>query len=141
MFSILIKKYKKTGTLWGGRHKASLIDAEKYLLTCYRYIELNPVRARMVSHPGDYPWSSYHHNVTDKVNALITEHDIYLRIDKEGNLRKQAYRELFKIGLDDRDVHDICINTQFSRPLGNDRCNDEILSTLEKERNYRQGGY
>ena len=52
------KSYRRTGTLWEGRHKASLIDAERYLLTCYRYIELNPVRAGMVMHPGDYAWSS-----------------------------------------------------------------------------------
>lgn len=55
-------RYRRTGTLWEGRYRATLIDAESYLLTCYRYIELNPVRAGMVSHPGDYPWSSYRSN-------------------------------------------------------------------------------
>jgi putative transposase len=47
--------YQRTGTLWEGRYKAGLIDSETYLLTCMRYIELNPVRAGMVSHPGEYP--------------------------------------------------------------------------------------
>jgi putative transposase len=51
------KTYRRTGTLWEGRYKASIIDAEAYLLACYRYIELNPVRASMVEHPIDYPWS------------------------------------------------------------------------------------
>jgi putative transposase len=51
--------YQRTGTLWEGRYKATLIDSESYLLTCYRYIELNPVRADMVPHPRDYLWSSY----------------------------------------------------------------------------------
>lgn len=51
--------YQRTGTLWEGRYKATLIDSEAYLLTCYRYIELNPVRAGLVSHPREYPWSSY----------------------------------------------------------------------------------
>lgn len=125
------KKYKKTGTLWEGRHKANLIDAERYLLTCYRYIELNPVRAGMVSHPADYPWSSYHHHATDKIFSIINEHDIYLRIDKDSSLRKQAYRELFKFGLDDRDVHDIRKSTQFSVPLGNDRFSEEIQLILD----------
>lgn len=51
--------YHRTGTLWEGRYRASLVDAEPYLLACYRYIELNPVRAGMVQHPEEYPWSSY----------------------------------------------------------------------------------
>ncbi|MGI0034916.1 MAG: transposase [Nitrososphaera sp.] len=51
-------QFRRTGTLWEGRHKASLVQAEHYLLTCYRYIELNPVRAGMVSHPGEYRWST-----------------------------------------------------------------------------------
>ncbi len=54
--------YKRTGTLWEGRYKASPIESERYLLTCYRYIELNPVRAGMVASPADYAWSSYRHN-------------------------------------------------------------------------------
>ena len=52
------KEYQRCGTLWESRHKASLVDAEQYLLTCYRYIELNPVVANMVKHPGVYAWSS-----------------------------------------------------------------------------------
>jgi putative transposase len=51
------RSYGRTGTLWEGRHRSSLVDAEHYLLRCYRYIELNPVRAKIVSHPGEYRWS------------------------------------------------------------------------------------
>ncbi len=54
--------YQRTGTLWEGRYKASLVDSERYLLTCMQYIESNPVRASMVEHPGDYRWSSYSYN-------------------------------------------------------------------------------
>ena len=54
--------YRRSGTLWEGRYKSSLINAEEYLLACYRYIELNPVRANMVSHPADYRWTSYRFN-------------------------------------------------------------------------------
>ena len=59
--------YRRTGTLWEGRYKASLVDSEAYLLTCMRYIELNPVRANMARHPGDYSWSSYAHNAQGKL--------------------------------------------------------------------------
>ena len=62
------KNYQRSGTLWEGRYKASLIDSERYLLTCMRYIELNPVRAKMVEHPGEYPWSSYQANAQKNMN-------------------------------------------------------------------------
>ena len=73
------KAYQRCGTLWESRHKASLVDAERYLLCCYRYIELNPVAANMVEHPGDYPWSSYCHNAFGHKNQIITQHDLYRR--------------------------------------------------------------
>jgi putative transposase len=53
------KTYRRSGTLWEGRFKSSLVDKARYCLTCYRYIELNPVRAGMANHPADYPWSSF----------------------------------------------------------------------------------
>lgn len=55
-------RYRRTDTLWEGRFKSALVDSERYVLACYRYIELNPVRAGMVAAPGDYRWSSYHAN-------------------------------------------------------------------------------
>ena len=63
--------YKRTGTLWEGRYKATVIDSDQYLLTCMRYIELNPVRADMVKQPNEYPWSSYAANAEGKNNKLI----------------------------------------------------------------------
>ncbi len=65
-------EYKRSGTLWEGRIKSSVIDSEVYLLTCYRYIEENPVRADMVETPEYYRWSSYHHNALGKDDKLIT---------------------------------------------------------------------
>jgi putative transposase len=127
------KKYKKTGTLWEGRHKSSLIDAENYLLACYRYIELNPVRAGMVSHPADYLWSSYHHHATDKVDLKIIDHDVYNRIDNDIFLRKHAYRELINIGLGDRDIYEIRKSVQFSKPLGNKKFKEQIITILDKK--------
>ena len=63
--------YQRKGTLWEGRYKATLIDSEHYALGCYRYIELNPVRAEMVEHPAEYPWSSYGFNgLGDKISLL-----------------------------------------------------------------------
>jgi hypothetical protein len=70
--------YGRTGTLWEGRHKASLVDAERYLLTLYRYIELNPVRAGMVRAAKDYRWSSYRCNALGWDDPVITPHALYL---------------------------------------------------------------
>ena len=67
------KEYQRCGTLWESRHKASLVDAERYLLTCCRYIELNPVAANMVKHPGGYTWSSYRHNAFGEKRPAIWE--------------------------------------------------------------------
>ena len=70
------KTYKRTGTLWEGRYKASLIDSDAYLLTCMRYIELNPIRANMVSHPGEYRWSSYQANAQNGDDPLLDNHPL-----------------------------------------------------------------
>ena len=72
MFSISITFISARGTLWEGRYKATLLDSEQYLLTCMRYIELNPVRAIMVSQPEDYPWSSYHYNAVGVEEKMLT---------------------------------------------------------------------
>jgi len=69
--------YQRTGTLWEGRYKATLIDSEYYALACYRYIELNPVRAGMVASPEEYPWSSYHRNALAENNKLLVSHALY----------------------------------------------------------------
>ena len=78
--------YRRTGTLWEGRFKFCVVDAENYLLICQRYIELNPVRAKgMVDHPSDYPWSSYGYNALGDVDPLITQHEEYnIRVVQDG---------------------------------------------------------
>ena len=63
-----------SGSVWEGRYEATLLDSENYLLTCSRYIELNPVRAGMVNDPAEYPWSSYHYNALGIENRLLKLH-------------------------------------------------------------------
>ncbi len=112
--------YGRTGTLWEGRHRSSLIQQENYLLACYRYIELNPVRAGMVKHPGDYRWSSYGTNAWGKP-SWIQPHDEYLTLGTEPEARQSTYRELCRISLNNEDVHKIREGTQYCHPVGNDR--------------------
>lgn len=93
-------RYRRTGTLWEGRYKSCLVDTERYLLTCYRYIELNPVRAAMVADPADYAWSSYRANAQALADPLVVPHAEYLRLGADAPERCVAYRYLFEDALD-----------------------------------------
>ncbi|MGB5833962.1 MAG: transposase [Thiohalocapsa sp.] len=93
------RAYGRTGTLWDGRYKSSLVQAESYLLVCQRSIELNPVRAGMVADPADYPWSSYRANALGESNALPAPHPQYLSLDRDELSGRAAYRDLFRSAL------------------------------------------
>ncbi|MBQ0797925.1 MAG: transposase [Porticoccaceae bacterium] len=118
--------YKRTGTLWEGRYKATLIDSERYLLTCMRYIELNPVRANMVKHPGDYPWSSYLTNARGQESTLTTPHPLYHSLGRSNTARQSAYRALFRGAVSKVDQQAIREATNTGWVLGNDRFRDKI---------------
>ena len=125
--------YRRTGTLWEGRHKASLVQVEPYLLKCYRYIELNPVAANMVSHPSDYSWSSYPHHAQGTPNRLICDHVLYEQLGSTPPERQHAYRELFRYALDTGDIHAMHTSTQHETPLGNERFKNQIEITLGRK--------
>jgi len=118
--------YKRSGTLWEGRFKSCVVDAENYLLICQRYIELNPVRANMAAHPGDYRWSSYRANGQGKETKLWTPHAAYQALGTSANERAQAYRELLRGHLDEQVIHDIRQATQQGMVLGSDRFKQEV---------------
>lgn len=124
------KKYSRTGTLWEGRFRASVVDSAAYLLACYRYIELNPVRAEMVSKPGEYRWSSYHHNGLGSDDRLIGVHREYTRLGESTEIRARNYRALFEHAITDIDVTRIRKHTQSGTPLGNSRFRDVIEKML-----------
>ena len=133
-------EYRRSGTLWEGRHKASLVDAENYLLICMRYIELNPVRANMVEHPADYRWSSYRFNAQTEGSVILSPHLVYLMLDVDAKQRKHAYRTLFRSQMDDQDLHAIREAIQFSVPLGNDRFKRQIETALGRSIGYAKRG-
>jgi len=125
--------YQRTGTLWEGRYKASLVAQDRYLLACMRYIELNPVRAGMVEHPGDYHWSSYPYNAHGSSCGLkLTAHDVYLAQTADEPGRRRVYRGLFGNALDDELIHEIRQTVNSCLVLGNDRFKDEIENQLER---------
>jgi putative transposase len=101
------KKYRRTGTMWEGRHKASAVESETYLLKCYRYIELNPVAASMVERPEEYVWSSYCVNTYGDKSRVVEPHAQYRALGASPDIRCHRYRELFKEVLSTEDLHGI----------------------------------
>jgi putative transposase len=89
------KTYRRTGSLWEGRFKSCLVQSEIYLLTCYEYIELNPVRARLAATAGEYPWSSFRTNAGSEACGFITPHAEYLRLGRTTDERRAVYRDTF----------------------------------------------
>lgn len=124
--------YKRSGTLWEGRYKAALIDSEAYLLTCMRYIELNPVRAEMVAHPADYPWTSYHRNALGQADLLVMPHIEYSRLGASDASRQAVYRQLFKHRIAENNLAEIREATNKAWVLGNDRFKARIQKQLER---------
>ena len=88
------KQYRRSGTMWEGRHKSSVVDKQNYLLKCYRYIELNPVRANMVAQPEEYLWSSYSTNAWGDHSDWLVAHEGYRELGRSHSERCTAYREL-----------------------------------------------
>jgi len=132
--------YKRTGTLWEGRYKASPIESERYCLACYRYIELNPVRAGMVESPADYAWSSYRHNAFGQDDSLMTHHECYEALGSTNTARQLAYRELFRHMIDKALLHEIRETTNQCRVLGNDDFREQIEAALQIKATPRKRG-
>jgi putative transposase len=113
-------KYGRSGTLWEGRYRAALITSETWLLTCYRYIELNPVRAMMAASPMEYRWSSYHANAFGNCDALVSPHELYISLDSHPTRRLMAYRALFDRHLCAETLDELRQATHRGRPLGSE---------------------
>lgn len=120
------RTYGRTGTLWEGRHKASLVCAAEYLLACYRYIELNPVRAGMVVTPEQYRWSSYGWHAWGVPNDLVVDHVLYQQLSADLPVRQQAYRQLFTGHLEATALQVMREALTHNYPLGNDRFREAV---------------
>ena len=124
--------YRRTGTLWEGRYKSSLIDSDRYLLACYRYIELNPVRANIVTLPGEYRWSSFYRNAHGGKDDLITPHVTYLSLGISDAMRMLEYRRLFQDSLDKEDIETIRDHVNQGKVLGSETFRNRIEALLHR---------
>ena len=122
--------YQRHGSLWEGRYKCNVIDSRAYLLSCMRYIELNPVRAGMVDHPANYRWSSYAANALGVSNAVLTAHAEYVTLGRSSDERQSVYRDLFVVGSHSDELGLLRGALQTGTPLGNEGFNAEIEATL-----------
>jgi putative transposase len=126
-------RYHRTGTLWEGRYRATLIDTEQYLLTCMRYIELNPVRAnKMVDHPSEYPWSSYRSNALGQLDSLLTPHREYKRLGANDSDRQEGYSQLFRAQIPELTLKAIREATNKAWVLGSDQFREQMKQELNR---------
>lgn len=133
-------RYGRTGTLWEGRFKSALVDSEAYVLRCYRYIELNPVRAAMVSAPGDYRWSSFGRNAHGSHDPRITSHSTYQQLGSDDDSRQRAYRELFCDSLASQDLEAVRLHTRQQKAWGSERFQRQIEALTQRAATVRSRG-
>jgi putative transposase len=134
------RAYKRSGSLWEGRFRSSLVQTQYYVLGCYRYIEMNPVRAKMVKHPIDYPWSSYAANAAGRKVEWLTPHGEYLALSADESKRLAVYRGLFATDLDAELLREIRTSTHGGYVIGDSRFREEIEQALNRRATPRRVG-
>ena len=134
------KTYRRSGTLWDGRFRSSFIQDSRYVLACYRYIELNPVRAHMVKHPIEYPWSSYAANAVGKPLPWLTPQGEYLGLGSDQDKRQAAYRSLFESELDQQLLRAIRVSIHDGYAIGSSRFREEVETALKRRATPRGPG-
>lgn len=124
------RAYSRTGPLWDGRYRSCVAESARYVLACYRYIELNPVRAGLVDRPGAYRWSSYLANAEGRDDGLVSPHVEFIALGADLESRRGAYAALFDDVLDPSLIEGIRTATNGGYPLGSDAFKAKIGSDL-----------
>ncbi len=124
------RTYKRSGTLWEGRFKSSLVESNAYCLICYRYIEQNPVRAGMVTDESNYRWSSYRCNALGIENGLIAPHQNWLSLGRNSTERCDTYRALIKDQPTPEVLKQIRYGNRKGLPLGSKSFKEQIEAQL-----------
>ena len=127
------RRYHRTGTLWEGRYKSNIIESDRYLLACYRYIEMNPVRAGLVRYPGQYFWSSYRHHANERCDPLINDHDLFLMLGKTSGDRARRYLKQFGDQLGERIMRQIRGSANSGKVLGSEKFLRQIRIAMQRK--------
>lgn len=126
------RKYQRVGTLWQGRYKATVVDTERYFMTCSRYIELNPVRAGLAAEPGDYQWSSYMHHIGVVSDPLVSDHALYWALGNTPFEREAAYKALVGMGLKEQELSEMRHATEKGWALGSEQFKVKLEKTAQR---------
>lgn len=123
-------RYRRTGTLWEGRYKACPVIDDGYVLRCQRYIELNPLRARIVADPGDYRWSSHRGAALAEPDPLVHPHRAWLALGPDQPTRQRAWRDLVTEAVDPGETDAIRLHLQRQHLYGPERIRRDIETRL-----------
>jgi putative transposase len=124
------RTHGRTGTLFEGRFRSCLVDSDRYLFACMRYIELNPVRAGMVRTPAEYAWSSFRRNAGDEAFAWIVPRQEYQALGGDADARGAAYRALFSRRIEDAELHAIRESARTGCPFGSSAFVERVETAL-----------
>jgi putative transposase len=130
----------RTGTLWESRYKSSPVDSEAYLLACTRYIELNPVRARMVATPEEYPWSSCRYRLGYARCEWLDHDPCYLALGANEAERRERYRVFLRAAIPEGEWRLIREAIQRGQLTGTDRFVEKVEAILGKRIEKRSPG-
>ena len=119
----------RTGTLWEGRYRSAVIQADRHMMACMAYIDLNPVRAGLVAQAGDYVWSSHGHYIGRKTDKLITPHPLYWELGNTPFAREAAYADLVRAGVSDQQRADLTQSVLSGWALGE----GDFVADLQKK--------
>ncbi|MGH8147756.1 MAG: transposase [Rhodanobacteraceae bacterium] len=134
------QRHRRCGPLWQGRFKSCLVDSDRYLMTVYRYIELNPVRAAMVERPEQHRWSSVHANLGLIDDPLVTPHPRFLALHADRTARADIYRQWLQRAIRQDDLDRIRAHLQQQRALGNERFQAMVEKALGRPARARPRG-
>jgi putative transposase len=134
------RRHERTGTLWEGRFRSSLVDSDRYALAVCRYIELNPVRAALAEKPEHYPWSSVHHHLGIRRDPMITPHPSLLSLASNPGERVTAYRQLLYESLPEEEIASIRQHLRQERSLGSERFQAMVEAALGRPAGVRPRG-
>lgn len=122
------RRHGRSGTLWEGRYRSTVIEAERHLLACMAYIELNPVRAGMVARPADYPWSSHAHHAGLRTDTLVTPHPLYWQLGNTPFAREHAYIDMVQGGLSTQQLAELTRAAHTGWALGS----EDFIADLQR---------
>ena len=122
------RRHGRSGTLWEGRYRSVPIDSERYLFTCYRYIEQNPVRAGIANHPAKYRWSSFHANALGRMDPIVTPHQRYLALGNDELDRLGIYRAICDVPFDNSTLAEVRSSIHKGWALGDSHFRDEVTA-------------